>query len=58
MLIPPKSLSPMLVCAYLQQHAFTLDEPPLVKLPIFRGVSLFDAHMRRPPWTKGRDLDC
>jgi len=31
MLIPPKSLSPVLVCAYLQQHAFTLDEPTSVK---------------------------
>jgi len=31
MLIPPESLSPVLVCAYLQQHAFTLVEPPSVK---------------------------
>jgi len=51
MLIPLKSLPPVLACAYLQLHAFMLDEPLLVKYPIFREVLLFDVRMCRPPWT-------
>jgi len=52
MLINLKSLSP--ACLFLSATVFTLHEIIAVKYPLFRGVAaVFDARLRRPPWTYG-----
>ena len=56
MLINLKSLSP--ACLFLSATVFTLHEIIAVKYPLFRGVAaVFDARLRRPPWTRGSGLE-